>query len=190
MWFTAFHKDYKHTEKKEDTLYVTVFTKNYECLFLEKQTYKLGDWSYFVCLSKLHWMQNKLLTKFTKMSEMRSSMFNVQLTKLWYCSTYWLAHFNLNIPINMRKYFRLIDFWASHANPPRTHLESAKTMEWALTMRCWTLLSGWQSCWPERNWTSVSTYWSSFAPFFASSPGSLGFGWSGRVGFLNRINKF
>jgi hypothetical protein len=42
---------------------------------------------------------------------MRPSTINAKLKR--YCaSTTWLARLNLNIPFNMRKYFRLTNFWA------------------------------------------------------------------------------
>jgi hypothetical protein len=41
------------------------------------------------------------------------SMFNAQLTMLWYRSTNWLAGLYANIPVNTGEYFRLNDFWAA-----------------------------------------------------------------------------
>jgi hypothetical protein len=37
-------------------------------------------------------------------------MFGAQLRMLWYSSTNWLAGLNVNIPVNMKEYFRLNDF--------------------------------------------------------------------------------
>jgi hypothetical protein len=44
---------------------------------------------------------------------MRYSMFNAQLTRMWYRSANWLEGINLNITVNTREYFRLTYFWAS-----------------------------------------------------------------------------
>jgi hypothetical protein len=56
-----------------------------------------------------------LLTEFTekKLFEMRSYMFNAQITALWYRCTNWEAGLNPSIPVNMREYFRLTDFWTT-----------------------------------------------------------------------------
>jgi hypothetical protein len=42
---------------------------------------------------------------------MSSYMIGEQLTTLCYCSTNFLASFNLNIPVNKTELFRSTDFW-------------------------------------------------------------------------------
>jgi hypothetical protein len=57
------------------------------------------------------------ITVFIKFYEIGPSMFNAQLTALWYRSTYWLAGLNLNVPVNSTVCFGLTDFWATLHNP-------------------------------------------------------------------------
>jgi hypothetical protein len=45
-----------------------------------------------------------------KLFEIRSSVFSAQLAALLYRSTNWLAGLNVNIPVNTKESFRLIDF--------------------------------------------------------------------------------
>jgi hypothetical protein len=53
-----------------------------------------------------HWIYKQCV-------EMKSSMFIAQRTIMWYCSANWLVGLHLNIPVNRRECFRVIDFWAT-----------------------------------------------------------------------------
>jgi hypothetical protein len=62
---------------------------------------------------KIHYKFLYYLLNLQKLFEMRSFMFNAQLITPWYRSTNWLIGLNLNISIDTRECFRLIDYWAT-----------------------------------------------------------------------------
>jgi hypothetical protein len=53
------------------------------------------------------------LLNLQKFYNIRASMFNAKLTTLWHRSINWLVRWNPNVPVNMREYFRLTDFWVT-----------------------------------------------------------------------------
>jgi hypothetical protein len=50
---------------------------------------------------------------YKKFFEIRSFLFNAQITVLWNRSKNWLAGLNLNIADNTTEYIKLTDFWGT-----------------------------------------------------------------------------